>query len=133
MKKILITPRLLTKDPLEALDLLRAAGYELVFARPGQQPTEDELVKLLPGCVGYLAGVERITARALQTADKLQVISRNGTGIDNIDLQAAEKLNIRICRAEGANTRGVAELTIGLLLALARSIPYCDRMIREGG
>ncbi|MCD6385326.1 phosphoglycerate dehydrogenase [Candidatus Sumerlaeota bacterium] len=126
MTKILITPRSLTRTGHPALELLKEAGYELIFSTPGRQPDEEELIRLLPGCVGYLAGVERISARVLESAKDLRVISRNGTGIDNIDAEAARRLNIRICRAEGANARGVAELTIGLLFALVRWIPFSD-------
>lgn len=132
MKKILVTPRSLTKDGDPALDLLTRAGFELVFSTPGNMPQEDELIRLLPGCVGYLAGVEPITAVVLETAADLKVISRNGTGINTIDLQAAERLNITIMRAAGANARGVAELTLGVILGLIRSIPFSDaRMKRE--
>jgi phosphoglycerate dehydrogenase-like enzyme len=132
-QRILITPRSLTKDGHPSFQALTDAGYELVYSTPGKQPSEEELLRLLPGCVGFLAGVEPITARVLESASQLRVISRNGTGIDNIDLAAAERLGIKICRAEGANAQGVAELTIGLLFALARSIPFSDQGIKAGG
>jgi len=132
MKKILITPRSLTKDGDPALDLLIREGFELAFSTPGKMPQEGELIRLLPGCVGYLAGVEPITAAVLETADTLQVISRNGTGIDTIDVQAAQRLNVKIMRAEGANARGVAELTLGVILGLIRSIPFSDSRMKRG-
>jgi D-3-phosphoglycerate dehydrogenase len=132
MSKILVTPRSLTTHGDPAFALLREAGYEIVFSTPGLQPDEDELVKLLPGCVGYLAGVERISAKVLEAAKDLRVVSRNGTGIDNIDLEAARRQNIQVRRAEGANARGVAELTIGLIFALVRSIPYGDATLKGG-
>ncbi len=130
--KILITPRSLTKEGHPAFRALTDAGFELVFSTPGKQPSEEELLRLLPGCVGYLAGVEPVSARVLESAVGLRVISRNGTGVDNIDLAAAERLGIAVCRAEGANARGVAELTIGLVLALARSVPLGDRSVKAG-
>ena len=133
MAKILVTPRSLTKECHPALDALSKAGYDVIFASPGQLPTENELLRLLPGCVGYLAGVEKVTAKVLESAHDLKVISRNGTGVDNIDLDAADRLNIRVCRAIGANSRGVAELTIGLILASVRSIPFSDTCIKSGG
>jgi phosphoglycerate dehydrogenase-like enzyme len=68
----------------------------------------------------------------LEAAVDLRVISRNGTGVDSIDAAAAKERNISILRAEGANARGVAELTIGLLFALARSLPGCDASIKAG-
>jgi phosphoglycerate dehydrogenase-like enzyme len=53
-------------------------------------------------------------------------------GVDNIDLEAARRRSIRVLPAEGANARGVAELTVGMLLALARWIPLGDRTIKDG-
>jgi D-3-phosphoglycerate dehydrogenase len=130
MDKILITPRSLTRDGHPSLDLLKEAGYGLVFSTPGKQPDESELTGLLPGCVGYLAGVETISAKALEAAADLKVISRNGSGIDNIDLPAAKRLGIAIRKTEGANAKGVAELTIGLIFALARFIPFHDEKMK---
>jgi phosphoglycerate dehydrogenase-like enzyme len=131
MKKILVTPRSLTKAGDPALDLLTKDGFEIVFSTPGSMPPVDELIRLLPGCVGYLAGVESITAAVLEAATDLKVISRNGTGINTIDLEAARRLNIEILRAEGANARGVAELTLGLILSLIRSIPFSDASMKR--
>jgi len=131
MNKVLITPRSLTRGGHPSLDLLGEAGYEIVYATPGKQPSEDELIQKLPGCIGYLAGVEKISERALEAAKGLKVISRNGSGIDNIDLDAAKRLGITICRTEGANARGVAELAIGLMFALVRFIPFHDGRMKS--
>ncbi len=131
-RRIFVTPRSLSRCGHPALDRLRAAGYEVAFCTPGQQPEEEELLRLLPGCHGYLAGVERISARVLETATGLKAISRNGTGVDNVDLAAAARLGIAVLRADGANARGVAELTIGLMLALTRHIPRCDQHMKAG-
>lgn len=130
MKKILVTPRSLTRHGHPRLNALEQARYEIVLSKPGCFPSEDELLELLPGCVGYLAGVEEISARVLDSAADLKVISRNGTGVDSIDLEAAERNGIRICRAEGANARGVAELTMAHILAVARSVPFGDREMK---
>ncbi len=131
MNKVLITPRSLTREGHPSFDLLRDAGYEIVYATPGKQPSEDELIEKLPGCIGYLAGVEKISAKALETAKDLEVISRNGSGIDNIDLDAAKRLGIVICRTEGANAKGVAELAVGLMFALVRFIPFHDAKLKD--
>jgi D-3-phosphoglycerate dehydrogenase / 2-oxoglutarate reductase len=132
MNKILVTPRSLTTGGHPALDRLTAKGHQVVFSAAGKQPSENDLVALVPGCVGYLAGVEPVTHRVIDAATDLQVISRNGTGVDNIDLEFAKNRGIAICRAEGANAEGVAELAIGLLLAIARSISTSDRSIKGG-
>jgi D-3-phosphoglycerate dehydrogenase / 2-oxoglutarate reductase len=132
MPRILVTPRSLTRGGDPALDLLRAAGHELVLCTPGVAPGEEELRRLVPGCVGWLAGVEKITESVLAAASSLKVISRNGTGVDAIDLAACTARGIEVLRADGANARGVAELAIGLLLALLRSIPGSDAGLKRG-
>jgi D-3-phosphoglycerate dehydrogenase len=130
--RILVTPRSVTRSGHPSLEKLRQAGYEVILCTPGVQPDIDELQTLLSGCIGYLAGVEPITAEVLTAASELRVISRNGTGVDNIDLEAAKNHGIQVLRAEGANARGVAELAIGQLFALARRIPVADAALKRG-
>ena len=130
MEKILVTPRSLSKNGHPYLAKIEAAGYEIIFPARGVQPSEDDLLKLLPECTGYLAGVEKINSRILDSAKKLKVISRNGTGIDNVDLSRAKELNIIIKKTDGANARGVAELTIAHILCAVRSIPFHDSAIK---
>jgi phosphoglycerate dehydrogenase-like enzyme len=76
--------------------------------------------------------VEKITEAVLARADCLKAISRNGTGVDSIDLAACERRGISVLRAEGANARGVAELTIALMLSLLRSVSYGDARLKAG-
>lgn len=132
MQKILITPRSLSDLGHPALEMLRKAGYEVIGSTPGQTPNEAELISLLDGTVGWLAGVEPISARVLVSAQDLKAISRNGTGIDNIDLAAAAKHHIEILRAQGTNARGVAELAFGMMLGLSRFISPIDHKLKEG-
>ena len=132
-KRILVTPRSITRSGHPALRRLEAAGCEIVFCAKGKMPDEAELLELVPDCVGWLAGVEPVSQRVLESAKHLKAISRNGTGVDSIDLVAAERFGIRILRAEGANAQGVAELTLGLTLALVRSIPFSDRHLKTAG
>lgn len=133
MDRILVTPRSVTASGHPSLEKLKAAGFEVVFSTPGKQPTEEELINLLPGCVGYLAGVEKVTARVLEAATDLQVISRNGVGVDNVDLAVAARRGVTICKAVGANSRGVAELAMAHILSLARWTPFSDQGIKAGG
>ncbi len=130
--KILITPRSLSKNGHPGLTDLVKAGYELSIPFPGLMPSEEDLGEVLPGCIGYLAGVEKINGKLLAKCPDLKVISRNGVGIDNVDMKAAERMGIVLKTTPGANTRGVAELTIGLLFSLVRSIPLVNQSIRTG-
>jgi D-3-phosphoglycerate dehydrogenase / 2-oxoglutarate reductase len=92
-RRILVTPRSLTAAGLDAvaeLAPLRAAGFALVPGPAGRVPTERELLALVPGCAGWLAGIEPIGERVLSAATDLRVISRNGSGTD--PAQAVENL-----------------------------------------
>lgn len=130
--KILVTPRSLSKKGHPGLKILEAAGYKVLTPFPGEMPETDQLMKILPDCIGYLAGVEKINAELLENCPDLKVISRNGVGIDNVDKISAEKMDITLKITPGTNSRGVAELTIGLLFSLVRSIPQTNNSIKEG-
>jgi D-3-phosphoglycerate dehydrogenase / 2-oxoglutarate reductase len=130
--RILITPRSLTQAPSLDLAPLERAGYELVYASAGKMPTESELLELVPRCIGWLAGVEVISERVLRSATELKVISRNGTGVDNIPLSLARQLGIKVLRAEAANACGVAELAICFALASLRHLPALHLSVRQG-
>ncbi len=131
-KWILITPRSLTQVRSPDLQPLEIAGYELVYAPAGKTPTEGDLLELVPGCVGWLAGVEAISERVLRSATELKVISRNGTGVDNVPVDLAKQLGIQVLRAEAANARGVAELAICLALASLRHLPVLHLTLKQG-
>lgn len=134
MMRILVTPRSITAaGEHPALEALQQASFEVVLCGDGKQPTEAQLIAALPGCVGYLAGVEPVTAAVLEAADALKVIARNGVGVDNVDLQAAAQRGIVVKPAIGANAQGVAELAIAAMFNLARAIPSSDRAIKTGG
>lgn len=132
---VLVTPRSLTAAGLDAvaeLDPLRDRGFELVGSEPGRLPTSEELAELLPGCAGWLAGVERIDAEVLRHGGELRVISRNGTGTDGIDLEAAERAGVQVLRAVGANAQGVAELVLTSVLCALRHVVPSAAALREG-
>src|SRR5215471_13324644 len=69
----------------------------------------------------------QVTAELLQAAPNLLGIGRVGVGLDNIDVTTASRLGIVVVAPVNANATSVAELTLGLVLALARKIPMADR------
>lgn len=132
MDRVLITPRSLSGNGHPALGLLEQAGFELVMPTPGQAPDEAALMQALPGCVGWLAGVEPVSERALGAADRLRVISRNGSGVDNLPLGVLDARSIAVCRTPGSNARAVAELALALMLAGLRHIVWTHEGMRAG-
>ena len=135
--KILITATSFRADnPGPALERLQAfaaaSGGELVFNPLGKPLSEDELVPLLRDCDGYIAGLDFVTRKVIDSCEKLKVISRYGAGVDRVDLKAAAERNITVCNTPGANAQAVADLALALALAVARKLPLLDRKTREG-
>lgn len=73
-----------------------------------------------------------VDAGLLERAPRLRVIGRAGVGVDNIDLDAATERGIPVLNAPSGNTVSAAELTLALILALARKVPEADRSVRAG-
>lgn len=95
--------------------------------------TEDEIIELLDqDTVGLIAGVEPLTARVFASAKPLKIVSRCGTGLDSVDLEAAQLHNITVFNTPVAPAQAVAELTMGLILAALRRICQTDRLLRGG-
>ncbi len=96
--------------------------------------TESEAIELVDKYrpAGIIAGVEPLTRKVMEKAPELKVISRCGTGMDSVDLVAARSLGITVVNTPDAPTPSVAELTIGLMLCLARHINTMDTGIRKG-
>jgi len=93
----------------------------------------DDLLKAIPDVDGLIVrGRTKVTASLMDAASRLKVIGRAGVGVDNIDLDAAKKKNITVVNAPMSTSLAVAELTFGLLLALAREIPRADAGMKQG-
>jgi D-3-phosphoglycerate dehydrogenase len=116
--------------PASALDLLRAEGWD-VDARTGR--AADQLATDLQDADAIVVrSATRVTAPLIAAAPKLRVIARAGTGVDNVDVPAASARGIVVMNAPGANSISVAELAIGLILAMARHLPAADAAMKQG-
>jgi D-3-phosphoglycerate dehydrogenase / 2-oxoglutarate reductase len=71
-------------------------------------------------------------AKLLESAPKLRVIGRAGVGVDNIDTEAATRRGVVVMNTPGANAVAVAELTLGLMVSMARSIPRANSGMHAG-
>ena len=131
--RVLVTPTSYGKhDPRLKTELEAAVGD--VIYNPHPRPlTSDEVRALLHDVDGYIAGLDVIDSAALEGPNRLKVIARYGVGVDQVDLAAARARGIRVTNTPGANAGAVAELTIGLMLALARQIPHASQATRAGG
>jgi D-3-phosphoglycerate dehydrogenase len=130
--RILVSPTSYGKNDGRLKTELEAQVGEVVYNPTGKPLSSAEVAQLLPGVDGYIAGLDAIDSQALQAADRLKVIARYGVGVDSVDLEAARKKGIVVTNTPGANSVSVAELALGLMLALARQIPEAVEAVHQG-
>src|SRR5881296_105065 len=117
--------------PASALDLLRAEAGWVVDARAGRTPAALA-ADLTDADALLVRSATKVDARLLSAAPHLRIVARAGTGVDNVDVDAASARGILVVNAPGANSISVAEHAWALMLALARSVPAADRAMKEG-
>jgi D-3-phosphoglycerate dehydrogenase / 2-oxoglutarate reductase len=125
MNRILVTEKI-AAEGLAVLETAGAVDVRLELDRAG----------LLAAIGAYDALVVRsatkVTAEVIAAGSRLRVIGRAGTGVDNIDVDAATRRGVIVVNAPASNNVAVAELTLGLLIALARRIPQAHASLQSG-
>ena len=104
------------------LDLLKKKGCRVVLNPYKRKLTEKEIIDFLDNVDGLIAGLEPLNENVFKKTKKLKAISRVGIGLDNIDLNSARRLGIKVSNTPDGPTKAVAELTIGACINLARNI-----------
>ena len=98
-----------------------------VKLEPELWKSPDKIKQALPGCRALLVRNQtRVTANLLTAASGLRIIGRAGTGLDNVEVAAATARGIVVASTPDQNSISVAELTLGMMLALARKIPAAN-------
>jgi D-3-phosphoglycerate dehydrogenase len=92
----------------------------------------EETMQLLPGFDALIAGTETLNREVLNSTSELRIVSRCGTGLENVDLQAAQELGVVVTNTTRGYVEAVAELALGGILDLLRSISSADRELRRG-
>jgi D-3-phosphoglycerate dehydrogenase len=124
--------RILIADPLaaSAVDVLQREPGWTVDTESGRTP--ETLAAALAGADALIVrSATRADATLIAAAPGLRVIARAGTGVDNVDLDAASARGILVVNAPGANSVSVAEHACALMLALARSVTSADRAMKD--
>jgi D-3-phosphoglycerate dehydrogenase len=129
--KVLIATRSFGSTSDKPWQVLAEAGCDTIKADMSQQMTEARLIELLAGVDGAIVGVVPLTAHVLAHAPGLKVVSMHGVGVDHVDLVAAADLGVIVANCPEANGQAVADLAIGLMIAIARRIPFVDREVRH--
>jgi D-3-phosphoglycerate dehydrogenase len=120
-------------------DAIRQVGLDVLTQRDDividlcqNRPSEEELIDRVHNVDAILVGTTPITARIIEAARVLKVVSRRGVGYDNIDLEALRRRKIPLTIVGAANATTVAEHTLGFILALAKQTFAYDRATRAG-
>lgn len=117
------------KNPLE---LLEQTGWELVFNPHRRRLRAHDVKDLLEDVDAVIAGTEPYNSETLRNANRLQVISRVGIGLDSVDLEYCRDNNIQVTYTPDAPSQAVAELTVANILGLLRHIHRSNRSVRAG-
>jgi len=132
MPRVLVTPPMLIRRDGPHADILRGAGFELVFP-PEDMPVMDKptLVETLKDVDAMLASTDPLT-RDVLAGSMLRVVARQGVGYDSVDIDAASDLGIIVTTTPGVLEGCVAEHTIAMMLCVTRDLLRRDREVRRG-
>jgi D-3-phosphoglycerate dehydrogenase len=132
MSKVLITTVPFGNKNRLPIELLESAGIECLINPLNKKLTEDELLEIVSDFDVIIAGTEQISSKVMDRAKNLKMISRVGIGLDSVDLLAARERGIKVSFTPDAPAPAVAELTIGLMLSLLRSINVSSAELHRG-
>ena len=130
--KIAIGPSSFAAEDQSPKRLLIEGGFEVINNPYGRKLTEDEIVELLQGACGLIAGLEPLTSKVVAACPDLRAIARVGIGMDNVDQQACLKYGIKVSNTPDGPTAAVAEMVLTALLDLARGISRANASMHGG-
>jgi D-3-phosphoglycerate dehydrogenase len=132
-ERILITCRQMQNCIEEFRPRLNERQLELVLPEIVQQPSEEELIAIIGDFDGMIAGDDPLSARVLDHAKRMRIISKWGVGIDGIDLDAARARGIPVVNTPGVFGGEVADIALGYVIMLARQLHRIDASVKAGG
>ena len=130
--RVAIGPSSFAAEDTTPLKMLESAGVEVVPNPFERRLTEEEIIAHLDGVDGLIAGLEPLNRRVLSSAPRLKAIARVGIGMDNVDLEAAKELGIKVSNTPDEPAKAVAEMTVAALLALCRRVLPANAALHQG-
>jgi glyoxylate reductase len=125
----------LITEPIDqkALDFLESLGFDLTVGIRGQFDTEESLCAGLHDMQGVVTMLSNpVTARVMQDNPGLKVVANYAVGYNNIDLNAAKKLGVRVTNTPDVLSEATADIAIGLLLSVARHLREAESELING-
>jgi len=129
-----------TREKILVFDRVSPKGVEILQRYPEfevevieRRCPEEDLISLVQDATAMIVRSEtKVTGRVLESAPKLKIVGRAGVGVDNIDVETATKRGVVVVNAPGGNTISTAELTIAMMMSLARKIPMAHASMKAG-
>ncbi len=128
---VAVLSRSFSRNPILRAELL-ARGSNVVFNDVGRSLAGRELIAFVAPHEAAIVGLEPIDEAALAALPNLRILSKYGVGLDNIDLDAAARLGVKVGWQGGVNRRAVSELAVSLIIAALRGVAYCHEEIKRG-
>lgn len=124
--------RVLVCDPIheEGIEKLKRAGLEVNVETTISGKDLKKVISKYDALI--VRSRTKVTGEIIDAGGRLRVIGRAGAGVDNIDVKAAEERGILVLNTPEAPAEAAAELTIGLMISLARQIPLADKAMKDG-
>ena len=130
--RVAIGPSSFAATEKKPLEMLERVGVEVIANPFGRRLTEAEIIAHLQGVDGLIAGLEPLNRRVLTLSPQLRAIARVGIGLDNVDLEAAKELNIKVSNTLDEPAQAVAEMTLAALLSLCRGLVPANTAMHAG-
>ena len=119
----------ITPQTASRLRALLPPGFELTH---GTARDEAHLQSIIAHADYAISGQIGVSGTVLEAANRLKLLHKWGVGVDNLDLEAARRLGIKVARTTGSNAVPVAEFTIGLMISTLRSLAHASAELQEG-
>jgi phosphoglycerate dehydrogenase-like enzyme len=129
MAEKIVVVDMLSETNAARLRALLPEGFALTH---GTAPGEDHLKEILADADYAISGQLAVTGDVLRAAKKLKLLHKWGVGVDNLDIETARELGIKVARTAGSNAVAVAEFTLGLILSTLRHIAFGHLHLQRG-
>lgn len=127
---VLVTSRSFGSITERPMKILQEAGWHVLLDKDSF--SMDRFREEIKDCDALIIGAHAFPAEEMRRCPRLKLIQKHGTGLDNIDLQAAKELGITVANAAGVNAGAVADLTFGLIIDCARRITEAALDVKNG-
>lgn len=129
MKIAVLTP-LFSRSP-ELMEALRSSFCDVKHNADNTLKTKEDVIAFLQGVQGVIVGREVIDDAILSACPSLQILSRYGVGLDNLDLDAMQKRGVKLGWSGGTNSNSVAEITLAFMLSLTRHLHISTTLLKQ--